>query len=274
MELVVLFQVKVVVGLVAFLLVTSTVKIVQCGRMYEMRMEYFSRMEENVQGLPERKFMVSTENINWNMMWMDWNIGFESLLHSSLASPDSAMTFTAERRYADYDSMMYKPNTFIGVHFSPYWFTSENMTQEYFRIKNTPYRIINKVPQDSVANARLNSSNLALRFKENEKISLPYFRYQIIEVEVQNNSSDTLFALGNLSHRICLGYKLYDKSGKLLSTVPAASAIEVDVYPHSKKTTGLEVNHLKRGTYELEIDLVYEQHKWLNSYKRKTITIY
>ena len=273
-ELVSVFQVKIVAAFVGILLITSTLKIIQCGRMYEMRMEYFSRIEQNVKGLPESKFMVFKDNINWNMIWVDWNLGFETLIHSAIASPDSAMTFTTASNYADYDSMMYRPNTFIGVRFSPYWFTSENMSQRYFRIKNTPYRILNKIPQDSLANSEFSSSTIELDFQHDVDISLPYFRYQIIPVEIRNNSVDTLFSKNMDNHNIALGYKLYCKDGELINTVPIASAIEVDVYPHTHKITGIQLDYLKRGTYIIEVGLVYQKSKWLKTSKKKTITIY
>lgn len=273
LELVSVFQVKVSAVLIGLLLITSTIKIIQCGRMYEMRMDYFARLEQNVKGLPESKFMISSANLNWNMFWADWNMGFETLMHSAITSPNSIKTFTTAIHYSDYDSMMYKPNTFIGVRFSPYWFTSENMSQRYFAIKNTPYRILNKISPDSLANTKFNSSNLELNLGKETEILLPYFRYQIIPIEIQNNSSDTLFSINGDKHTIGLGYKLYTKEGDLMTTMPTASSIEVDVDPHTQKATGIQLDYLKRGTYLLEVDLVYESNKWLNVGGKRTIII-
>jgi hypothetical protein len=273
-ELVSVFQMKIVAALISILLIASLYKIVQCGRMYELRMEYFSRMENNVKGFPESKFMLSTNNINWNMIWMDWNLGFETLLHSAIASPDSAVTFTVENDYSVHDSMMYRPNTFIGVRFSPYWFTSENMPQKYFRIKHTPYRILNKIPNDSLVNSGFNKSNVSIDFDKECDTTLSLFSYQMIPVEITNNSNDTLYSYKTEGKSIALGYKLYDKSGELLKTVPAASNLELDVYPHDSKRSSVNLDYVKRGTYTLEIDLVENETKWLGGSKKKTFTIY
>ncbi|MDB5272749.1 MAG: hypothetical protein JWO58_1116 [Chitinophagaceae bacterium] len=263
MELVELFQVKIVFVLVGVLLALSTFKIIQCARIYEFRMEYFSRVEQNVKGLPERKFMISADNVNWQMIWTDWDMGFETLLHSAIQSPDSAMTFTIVSKYSDYDSMMYKPNTFIGVAFSPYWFTSQNMSQTYFRIQNTPYRILNNIPLDSNANSKFSAADVKLAFQKSD-LSLPYFGYHILPVTIRNQSNDTLYSKTREQDQLILGYHLYDDKGNLQDSVKVGSPLEMDVYPHTEKTVGIELKHLKRGSYTLVADLIYGRQKWLN----------
>lgn len=272
-ELVKLFKVKVVFAVVALLLLFSTIKIIKCSLMYEMRMEYFARIEQNVKDLPERKFMIHSSNIDWNMIWTEWDMGFETLMHSAIASPDSAISFTIANNYSDYDSMMYKPNTLIGVLFSPYWFTSDNLPQRYFPLKNTPYRILNKIPADSNANGKINPTELELDFVASNASSLPYFSYYIIPLVIRNKSNDTLYSRSNDADYIGLAYRLYDDQNKLLDT-RNTYPLEMDVYPHAEKQTGIELKHVKRGKYMLEVDFIYGHEKWLNRSKKYAFEVY
>ncbi len=273
MELVKLFKVKIVFAIVALLLLFSTIKIIKCSLMYEMRMEYFTRIEQNVKDMPERKFMIHSSNINWNMIWTEWDMGFETMMHSAIASPDSAISFTIANKYSDYDSMMYKPNTLIGVLFSPYWFTSDNLPQRYFPLQNTPYRILNKIPADSNANEKIKATDLELDFIASNKSGLPYFSYHIIPLIIRNKSNDTLYSRTNDADYIGLAYRLYDNQNKLLDT-RNTYPLEMDVYPHAEKQTGIELKHVKRGKYVLEVDFIYGHEKWLNRSKKYAFEVY
>ncbi|MDF2456353.1 MAG: hypothetical protein K0R51_2346 [Cytophagaceae bacterium] len=272
-ELVKLFKVKIVFAVVALLLLFSTIKIIKCSLMYEMRMEYFSRIEQNVKDMPERKFMIHSSNVDWNMIWTEWDMGFETLMHSAIASPDSAISFTIANNYSDYDSMMYKPNTLIGVLFSPYWFTSDNLPQRYFPLQNTPYRILNKIPADSNANGKIKATELELDFAASNASGLPYFSYHIIPLIIRNKSNDTLYSRSNDADYIGLGYRLYDDQNKLLDT-RNTYPLEMDVYPRAARFTGLELKHVKRGKYVLEVDFIYGHEKWLNRSKRYAFEVY
>jgi len=137
--------------IIVMLLSFSVYKIWKCHFMFTQRNDYIERIITYGRTFNERKFIVNEENINWDIVTVDWDMGFESLVISSIPNPDSALTFYTAKDMNKYDKSQNDTNLFIGVGFCPLWFTSNSFNPDYFHLKNTFYRKLNS-NQDSTFN--------------------------------------------------------------------------------------------------------------------------
>lgn len=257
----------------------SILKILKCGIFFTEQMDYYKRTTDNLRMYKERKFIVAENNIDWDKIWMKWDICFQSLIISSLQHPDSAITFFTP---ADMDIYKEKTccdtNAFIGVDFSPFWFGAENFPKQYFNLRTGVYRKASSF-QDSTFNPELfNKNNLTLDFPQN-KFTMGMAANRTIPVKVHNYTQNNLPSVVTGQNHLLIGYEIIEKkSGTKVSE--GRSVLEIDVPGGKTITSGLKLvlvtgdKVIKRGTYYIDADFVLEGKRWFGNKKRIELTVF
>ncbi len=231
------------------------------------RVHYLDRLTNYGKGLPQKKYLLNLKNIPLNIAALQGFISFETLLNSSLQSPDSAMSFYWTDDMKKYDSLLNKKDVFLGPDFCVTWFTSNNMNRRYFRLPSTGYVKVNSSQADSSFHEEyFNAKNVHLQAMQ-EVIHSNNYEFVIAPIRIQNTSSKTIFSTPDCPHPVYMTYHVYNIDNKLLYWGNVNTTLEVDV--RDDYTQGLLV-YLppKKGTYIIEADMQTEGLRYWNTTTR------
>lgn len=240
----------------------SCYKIYKCHNFYTERIAYIDRVKQNTSGFPERKFILHEGSIDWRLIQTDWNLGIESIIHSSLISPDSTISFYTTSNINQYSEELKDTNRLVTVDWAPFWFWSNNLNTRYFHLKNTKYRKLNSYPtSDKKWFYDINANKLFIRclneytFFRRTRVNVP--------VEIINNSKDTVYSIPGKLSPTYLSYHIIGNNGDTIVKEGVRTFLEADVLPFRKIKTGLTIElPWKKGNYKLVVDLISENEKW------------
>lgn len=257
------------------LISTSLFKILKCGTMLTEQVDYYKRVTNNARFYKERKFMIPESHIDWDKIWMDWDISFQSLLVSSLSHPDSSITFYTPLDINEHKEIICcDSNAFIGVDFAPFQFKTDDFPKTYFNLKKGLYKLLT-TPQDSLFNISVfNKSNLTLEFHQ-PKLRLLRASYRTIPVTINNLSENTFNSLLTNQSQLYIGYRILEKkTGKVIHE--NRSVVETDILPGTKTESGIKINvsMLERGSYYITADFVLENRYWFNNEKKIEFSVF
>lgn len=255
---------KFTVPVLLLVMVVSTMQILKCGIMFSQQVAYFERTTQHLRQLDEKKFNLSHTNLPWEITWVTWDYPFQSLLVSSLQSPDSAITF-----FASADTNLHKPhiyrntNVFIGPDFNPGLIRVSKIPKKYFRLKSTRYRTMNTL-QDTIFDLKtFNDSNMSVQC-EKDHYSLYRSDFRLIPIGITNRSPYVLRSVPGKYHWAALGHRLYEEgTNRLLQR--NFTVLETDVYPGLTVWNAVKIpaHLLERGRYTVEAGLIDEKHEWM-----------
>lgn len=249
----------------------SSYKIWKCHFLYKQRNEYFERVNAEIRKQGIRKGIVSERNIDWGKIISRWDNAFETLLLSSIDSPDSATTFFLASNMNQYDSLLSSPDLFVSVDFAPLWFWNKDLNKKYFNLKPSLYK-------------KLNTSQKDLDFsyftKDSVELSIPAriektkYLTATIPVTIINKTDKRINSIGDIEYPTYLSYHLLDDKGNVIVADGNRSYFETDILPHASVTTGLLVNLPdKRGKYKIKVDIITELKRWWYIDKEIELTI-
>lgn len=252
-------------------------KIVKAGLIFTDRKEYQLRCVKNLQKIGGSKFVFSEDNLPQESMFSWWNFSFESLLLSSIDSPEQSVSFYASKGSDKIDSLaLTDKNTFVGAGFAPDWFKLDqiNFRPEYFHLKSGVYKAVNSSQDKIINDSVFYQPNIEIIVEPG--FSLLRNEYRIIPVTIRNKSTYPLFSKISMSRKIRLSYHLADENGKIVQYEGYRSCLEMDILPGSETETGLvlELYRIPRGKYQLTIDLVDENKRWYNINKKTSLRLY
>jgi hypothetical protein len=92
---------------------------------------------------PGKKFIIGKKDVDMNKIIVPWALSVETLLYSSLGSPDSSKTFFFTEDTGKFNFDKENPDLFLCTNFWQDW-SSENLNRKYFRLKEERYRMINE----------------------------------------------------------------------------------------------------------------------------------
>ncbi len=126
------------------LMIFSLDRICNKRKFYQQRQAYLMEIIEKNTTEDERKLLAHMKDFNWEKMWMPWAVAIETLMMSSLDSPDQAATIYIH--WWNKKSFYLKdPDLFLGVHYAPLSFEPEEFPSELFDLKTGTYKEI-KLP--------------------------------------------------------------------------------------------------------------------------------
>jgi hypothetical protein len=260
----------------ATLLAFNFYKIGKSGLRFVDRTAYIKRCLDNFKNYKEKKFVVSEFNFDPAILWGQWDLSFESLFLSSLEGPSNSRTFFTDPDMNKHvECVNYNPNCFIGVDFSPNWFSVQDiMSSRYFDLGKDIYRLANSVQNSDFQDSLFSNKNVVIRL--NESYALFRSENRQIELMVDNKTNETFRSITSEQKKLRLSYRIYDEDGKLVVTEGNRTSFEVDIPAMKSIKNGLSIGlkGIQRGKYVLEVDIVHENKRWFNINARTKLIVY
>jgi hypothetical protein len=128
----------------SFLLVALVINlagITVTGKIYKERTAYIDELLENTQQLPGNKFIMEKADVDMSKIIIPWAIGAETLLYSSLGSPDETRTLYMVDDLENFNYEKENTDLFLCVNFWRNW-SASGMNQSYFNLQKDSYQII------------------------------------------------------------------------------------------------------------------------------------
>jgi hypothetical protein len=247
------------------LLWTSVKKIYTAHNIYSDRLSYVGRTVKSAHDKGIQKCIIDSKCYPYDYAFTPWNFAFETLLYSSLPGTDSSVTiFIKEPRFNKVcDSAQNLKNVLFGVQFSPLWFTSNDMPDNYFRLPSSGYKYLTHSQDDSSFHEDIFSGqNIKIvPLKQNIHI---YVNDDVasIPLEVINTSGHIIPAIPRAKNPILVSYKFLDDRGKILFS-GGTSVLETDAGSKSSLGMSFYIPRLK-GTYFIRPDIITEGVRWWN----------
>jgi len=128
-------------GALLFLIVLCFTGIVRAGSKYRNRISYIEKILDISAKYEGKKFIITRENIDINDIMIPWAFSVETLIFSSVDSPDSARTIYVAKKNELAGTDIKDKKLFLLVNF---WLTyrSDHLNPHYFRIPPGEYRYI------------------------------------------------------------------------------------------------------------------------------------
>lgn len=256
--------------LIVLLLGSSMRQIYKTRLFYQQRNQYLERITTYGRTLPERKFIVNGQNVDWELIWIKWDIPFESLLLSSLKGPDSAATFYITYNMSEYDSILSDKSKMVGADFAPFWFGASDLNSTYFRLPQTTYRKLNTDQDGKFSASTLTNDSIVISFPQAE-VTVGNYDFVTIPITLTNRTNRTIPSHITTDRPTYLSYHVFDKKGNEIHREGRRNPFEVDLLPGKSYTQGLRIDwsHFrKKGEYIVEVDLLTENVRWWEAKKR------
>jgi hypothetical protein len=256
---------KIIVCLIISVLLFINVKgIYKAHFIQTERIHYFERLTEQGKKLNNKKYILSTKSIPNNIIFYHQFFPYETMLYSSLPSPDSALTFYPTDNVNQFDSVIHDKTLFLGTPWDPFSAKSTTINRNYYHLPATEYMKLNTSQADSSFHeSDFNNKNVILKSLSNEVHSNVY-NFIIVPIKITNTSGHIINSIPDGEHPVMLTYHLFNKDGSLLSWDNTRTPLELDV--RDENTEGLMV-YLppQKGTYIIEADFVTEGLRWWNA---------
>jgi hypothetical protein len=249
--------------LTALLLLINLKGVYNAHNIQTERIHYIDRLTQYGRLLPAKKYLLNDNNIPKDITSGEWAIPFETLLYSSLPSPDSAITFFYSNPMNKYDDLLNKENVFLGPNWAPMWFSSNTLYKDYFHLPSSGYLKVNTSQADSSFNESVfNDKNVSIKPLASE-VRSNGFNFVEVPIKIINASGKRIYSTPEGDHPVLLSYHIYDENGKNLIWDNSRTTLEVDI--KDEYTQGLMV-YLppKKGKYIVEVDFVTENVRWWN----------
>lgn len=239
------------------LLYSGTVKIYQAHDIYTNRLAYLQRIISKAHEQKEHKCIIDSKCYPYDYAMAEWNVAFETLIYSSLEGKDSTVTAFIKTPKFDKlcDTAKDKHNVLFGAQFAPLWYTSDDIPEDYMKLPATGYHYLTHSQNDTAFHENMfNAGDVKITPVNKSVTVLSHNWHTVIPLQIANTSGKIIPAIPSSTNPVCLAYKLYDASGKVVR-VGSNQALETDVGPQSVQ--GLIVYYpMNKGVYYLQPDLV------------------
>jgi len=236
---------------------------------YSQRISYIDRLTSYGKKFDTRKFIVNENNSPREILSVDWAFAFESLLHSSIKGPDSAVTVYTATDVNAYDSLNKDLNLFLGADFALTWFKINDLDTNYFRFKKSYYKKLN-LCSDSIDIKKLTEA-LNIQFKT-KNISVNGYSFITVPVTL-STSSEFISSCNKSNPTLFLSYRLYKNNGEILIKEGRRTPLEVDLYKGRPYSQGLVVDYPGKDSYILEAYFTNSSGEKPNNQSRCYLTI-
>lgn len=232
-------------------------KIYQAHDTFTYRLAYLNRIVDAAHKEGGHKYIIDSKCYPYDYAWSPWNVAFETLMYSSLEGRDSSVTvFIKTPEFNTLcDTNKDKHNILLGAQFSPLWFTSNDMPEEYMKLPSTGYHYLTHSQDDTAFHENIfNAGNVKITPLVESVNVLSHEWHTVIPIEITNTSGKLIPAIPRSTNPVYLAYKLYDASGKVVRS-DDNQPFETDINKESEQ--GLIVYYpMTKGVYYLQPDLI------------------
>ncbi|MHB8261261.1 MAG: hypothetical protein ACYDCN_02940 [Bacteroidia bacterium] len=266
---------KVFVSIYTLLIISSLVGIIRSGALMSDQVNYYERVTTNMK---TSKGIVRPANLDWQSLWVSWDLSFQSLLVSSLNNPQQSKTFFSTEdtsRIKEYTSSSTDKNCFFNSFFSPYWFSAPFGNKKYYNLPPSNYTYLNTLQDSLFKDSLLSNKNIDI-LAPTETIYLLKNNFRTIPVTIVNRNPFLIPSTPSGFKSVSLSYHVFTSKKEMLPKNGKRSSLEMDVQPNDFLTTGVSIDctQLHRGrVYYIDIDMVIENNRWLGINKRIKIIL-
>ncbi len=239
---------------------------------FTLKENYLKRITEYGRKMPNKKYLIDSRNLPWQYDWVSWALPFETLLYSSLESPDSAVSICASTPVSQYDSISNWKNIFLGPPWAITWFWTSDVDKKYYLLPSGEYKKLTTYQSDSsFQESVFNNQNISIEPLENF-IEIDKEKYAVLPLRIKNNSGESIKSIPDCPQNIKLSYHILNEKGEQVIWDGSRTSLETDI---DKETTqGLMISSvLPQGKYILEIDFVTEGKRWWNINTRVKLSV-
>lgn len=211
------------------------------GRItYVDKAEYAERISADLRDQGIRKAVVSAHLIPWGYAQTHWTLPFETLLISSMAGPDSAVTVFAEEPMDKARPCMDDETRLLGPAWNICAFSIGQLDTTLYRLPSGPYRIVSELP-DSIYRPTGTARLLPLT----AGFTMRSGGYDLLPVEVCWDGEGPLRALGTKALTIIH----YEMRNQLNGWVEGTgwTSLEMDLAPGACCVVPLKVDRPARA---------------------------
>ena len=253
----------------AFLLVCSLVGIIRSGALMSDQVNYYKRVTSNMK---TAKAIVHPANVEWNSVWMAWDLSFQSFLLTASENPQQAKTFftSEDTVLINKQKLLSNSGSFFNTPFSPTWFKPPFKNKKYFTLPSATYTYLNTIQDSLYQDSLLSTKNIEIQADDNTLYLLKN-NFRIIPITVINHNSFILPSIPGSKKQINLSYHVYNSNKEVVVDSGKKSHLEADIQPNGSILTGLSIDctHMHRGrVYYIDVDLVIEKKRWLKINKQ------
>lgn len=123
----------------AILMAFSLFKIYDSHTFFHERIEYLKTAMAEHTDANHPKAIASRKNYNYDKLWIGWAMSMETLLISSIESPDNSRTIYLSHNEGKWDDRLEEPLLFLNVHFGPESVKQEWLPRQFFHLPEVPY---------------------------------------------------------------------------------------------------------------------------------------
>jgi hypothetical protein len=252
-----------------FWLITTLILLINLEGIYSahypftQKVEYLERITDYGRKMPEKKYIIDSKNFPWQYGWVSWALPFETLLASSIESPDSSVSVCMANPVTQYDSIANWKDIFLGPAWAITWFWTPNLDHHYYALPSGGYKKLTNLQSDSAFKESNFSNHNILITPLQDNIAVNREKYAVIPIRITNESGYKLNAIPVGSNQVFLSYHVYSEKGEVVLWEGHRTSLETDIEKESIQ--GLIFNsELKKGKYILDIDFVTENVRWWN----------
>lgn len=251
---------RIYVPLLAMLFAINLFGIYNSGYIYRERVQYFDRLNKYVHQSGNSKGLLAMVNFQWGIGWGTWAFPYETLLNSSLAGPDSAVSIYITNDMARFDSIINDPELFLGPDWCQFCSRTDKLNPDYFKIKSGAYYKIN-INQGIIGKQPDKLPGIELRPLQ-EKIYSATDTFIITRIELINNTGTVFPSMKNDTINIGLDYHIYDSKGNMLVFEGQFTSLETDLLKGSTVQGMTVLVPKEKGEYIVEVDMLNAGIRW------------
>jgi hypothetical protein len=247
--------------LIAFILLINVKNIYGSHVPFTHKQEYLKRIAASARQMPEKKYVIDSRNLPWHYDWISWALPFETLLYSSLESPDSAVSVCVATPVSQYDSISTWKNVFLGPPWAITWFWIPDIDKKFYSLPDGPYAKLTTAQKDTSFNETLfNKDNIFIEALDNF-IEIGKEKYATIPIRIKNKSGFILRSIPDIDENVKLSYHLLNEKGDYVLWDGNRTSLETDI--RNESYMALIVNPtISKGKYLLLIDFLTEGKRW------------
>jgi len=258
--------------LAVFILALNLQGIYASSIPFTLKENYLKRLTDRGRKMPEKKYVIDSRNLPWQYNWVSWALPFETLLYSSLESPDSSISVCSAQPVSQYDSISTWKNIFLGPTWAITWFWTTDIDKRYFSLPPGEYKKLTSFQSDSTFDEQIfNKNNISIEPLENF-IEMGKEKYTVLPVLIKNNSGKILNAIPDCPENIKMSYHVRSESGEELIWDGSRTPLETDVERESVQCLVVK-SILPKGKYLVEVDFVTEGKRWWGINTRVKLTV-
>lgn len=254
---------KLSLAFIVLIVLVRTNDIIQTGKIHAQRTAQYERLIENARRFGGKKFIVDERNIRKDYTLMEWSLPIETMLLSSLYSPDSTL------QIASTDDLNYNDNK-ARLHRGFFMFRRfeiepiEWLNQKYFKLPHEDYKLLNT--SFDIADENIFAKQVSISIDNVD--ALQKSKVSNVQVTVDNRNE---MPVPSGREDLFITYR-WNQNGKTILNDALRTPFETDVVGKFSQDIVVKAPDVV-GNYELTVDIVSKDTAWWNIDAVKTVIV-